>query len=134
VIGLTLVIFIVSIVGFTFAIWGIMKWAGRKFGTRVADLHHTLEEIVEERRVPASWIEEMGRRIPGSLEHPPRRAEEAKRYLIGRLVQLRSYCKKSPMVDGPETLALLLDGLARAEREWTEQSIEAIVRRPEEAP
>jgi hypothetical protein len=134
VIVLTFVIFIVSIVGFTFAIRGMMMWAGRKFGTRVADLHHALEEIVKERRIPASWIEEMGRRLPGSLEHPPRQAEEAKRYLIGRLAQLRSYCKKSPMVDGPETLALLLDDLARAEREWTEQSIETIVRRPEDAP
>jgi hypothetical protein len=134
VIALTFIIFIVFIVGFTLVIRVSMKWVGRKYGTRVADLHHALEEIVEERRVPASWIEEMGRRMPGSLERPPRQAEGAKRYLIGRLAELRSYCKKSTLVDGPETLALLLDGLARAEREWTERSIEDVVRRPEDAP
>ncbi len=126
-IATALVIIVLCTVASAFLFRYLATAAGRRAGGRIASTHRALEEIVERGRVPASWIGELRRKMPGAFARPARRADEAMRFLLGRLAALRSYCTRSSLVDGPDTLALLLDGLARAERQWRERGLEEIL-------
>jgi hypothetical protein len=114
----------VAIVGLTFAIRALLTSAGQRVGRRIARIHQELEEIVEQGRIPASWIEEAKRRTRSVRGSPAKKRARMQRFLLKRLAEMRSYCLKSSMVDGPETQELLLDGLDRAERDWTERGFE----------
>jgi hypothetical protein len=118
----------VAIVGLTFAVRALLTAAGQRAGQRIARIHRDLEEIVEHGRIPAAWIHEAKQRTKGAHDAPAQDApaqERARmqRFLLRRLAEMRSYCLKSSMVDGPETLELLLEGLDRAKRELTEQGL-----------
>lgn len=109
----------------------LLTRAGRRAGESITRTHQALEQIVEGRRVPAAWLAELDRKMPGVIGGTPRQQQAARRYLLGRLAGLRRYCARSTMIDGPETLAILLDGLGKAEREWRELELERIVRGPD---
>jgi hypothetical protein len=111
----------VAIVGLTFAIRALLTAAGQRAGQRIARIHRELEEIVEHGRIPAAWIQEAEHRTRGMRSSPVHKRARMQRFLLRRLSEMRSYCLKSSMVDGPETRELLLDGLDRAKRELTER-------------
>jgi hypothetical protein len=112
----------VAIVGLTFAIRALLTAAGQRAGQRIARIHWDLEEIVEGGRIPAAWIQEAEHRTRGRRDSPAQMRARRQRFLLRRLAEMRSYCLKSSMVDGPETRELLLEGLDRAKRELTEQA------------
>jgi hypothetical protein len=122
------VVMLLAVAALTFLSRFLLTMAGRRVGAGAALTLTALEEIVDHGRVPAAWIEDLGRRMPGAVGGTPRQRQAARRFLLGRLAGLKRYCARSTMIDGPETLAILLEGIGRAEREWREKDLEQIVR------